>query len=279
VYVSVQVLVGCLTSCVGGELSLVNEPEEGCGEYRDIDGAGDGLREVDSIAPAMLGFGDGRLPLLEGVRSWTGRGEMGMFQITASSGSSSSSSSHSASLSLRVFRFESCHDCLLEFSPGDGNSIFRELFRDNVRDCVGNFCAFEGEGDRDDLFGADRPMVVSVGAEGDVKPLLICFPGAASWVCCLCTALLTCPFRVGYFGFAVLVRSRAEWWAECGYGCERFRPPDVKGREDSYMTRLEGLSGIGKVEGPPVASSRLISSKCERLLRSPGPMKSEWVDE
>jgi hypothetical protein len=181
VYVSVQVFVGCRTSCVGGELSLVNEPDEGCGEYRDNDGAGDGFLEVDSIAPAMLGFGEGKLPLLEGVRSWTGRGEMGIFQMTASSGNSSSSSSHSASLSLTVLRFASCHDCLLELNDGEGKtSIFRELFRDSVRDCEGKFCVFDGEGDRDERFGAARLMLVSVGAEGDMKPLLICFPGAAS---------------------------------------------------------------------------------------------------
>jgi hypothetical protein len=45
------------------------------------------------------------------------------------------------------------------------------------------------------------------------------------------------------------------------------------------MTRLEGLKGMGKEVGPPEASSRLMSSKCERLPRSPGPMKSECVDE
>lgn len=33
---------------------------------------------------------------------------------------------------------------------------------------------------------------------------------------------------------------------------------------------------MGKEEGPPEASSRLMSSKCERSL---GPMKSERVDE
>jgi hypothetical protein len=45
------------------------------------------------------------------------------------------------------------------------------------------------------------------------------------------------------------------------------------------MTRLDGLRGMGNVVGPADASSRLMSSKCERLLRSPGPMKSECVDE
>ena len=104
-----------------------------------------------------------------------------MFQMTASSGSSSSSSSHSASLSLTVFRFASCHDCLLEFNPGEGKtSMFRELFRDNVRGADGNLCEFEGEGEREERFGADRPMLLRVGADGDVKPLLICLPGAAS---------------------------------------------------------------------------------------------------
>ena len=45
------------------------------------------------------------------------------------------------------------------------------------------------------------------------------------------------------------------------------------------MTRLEGLRGMGNDDGPPEASSRLMSSKCERLPRSPEPMKSECVDE
>jgi hypothetical protein len=114
---------------------------------------------------------------------------MGTFQITASSGSSSSSSSHSASLSFTVLRFESCHDCLLELNDGEGNtSKFRELLRESVRGAEGSFCVFEGDGDREDRFGADRLMLVSDGAEGDVKPLLSCLPGAASCVCCRCTA-------------------------------------------------------------------------------------------
>jgi hypothetical protein len=45
------------------------------------------------------------------------------------------------------------------------------------------------------------------------------------------------------------------------------------------MTRFDGLRGMGNAVGPLEASSRLMSSKCERLLRSPGPMKSECVEE
>jgi len=44
------------------------------------------------------------------------------------------------------------------------------------------------------------------------------------------------------------------------------------------MTRFDGLNGRGNAEGPLDASSRLMSSKWERLLRSPGP-KSEWFEE
>jgi hypothetical protein len=199
------------------------------------------------------------LPLLDGVRSCTGRGEIGTFQIKASSGSSSSpSSSHSASLSFTVLRFASCHDCLLEeLNDGEGStSMFRELFRDNVRGTVGDFAVLEGEGDRDERFGAARPKVVSEGADGDVKPLLNCLPGAASCVGCLCPALLV---KLGYLDFAVLVKSRTEWCAGCV--CDKLRPPDVMGREASKMTRFEGLNGMGNVEGPLDASSRLMSSK------------------
>jgi hypothetical protein len=140
--------------------------------------------------------------------------------MTASSGSSSSSSSHSASLSFTVFRFESCHDILLEFRPGDGNaSIFRELFRESVRCPEADLCVCAGDGDREERWGAARLRLLSDGTDGDVKPLLACFPGADSCVCCLWTAWLTWPFRLGYFGFAVLVRSRKEW--EAGCGCAR----------------------------------------------------------
>lgn len=114
---------------------------------------------------------------------------MGTFQMTASSGSSSSSSSHSASRSLTVFRFASCHDCRLVLSEGDGEtSRFLELRRDSVRGEEGNFCVFEGDWDRDERVGAERLMLVSEGAEGEVKPLRSCLPGAASCCCCRWTA-------------------------------------------------------------------------------------------
>jgi hypothetical protein len=223
----------------------------------------------------VLGFGDGGLPHVDGVLSCTGRGEIGILYIIASSGKSSSSSSHSASRSFTVFRFVSCHDCLLEFSPGEGKALrFRELFRDSVRGPEGKVSVLEGEGEREERLGAARLRLVSEGADGDVKPLRIFLPGAMSCACCLCTALFTCPFRLGYLGFAVFVKSRKEPCAGCG--CDRLRPPDVYGRWPSKMTRSEGLNGIGKREGPPVASSRLMSSKWERSLV---PMKSASVDE
>jgi hypothetical protein len=141
---------------------------------------------------------------------------MGTFQMTASSGSSSSpSSSHSASLSFTVFRFASCQDCLREAIEGEGKTSFLELLRDSVRGAEGNFALLAGDGDRDERCGAARLMVVSVGADGDVKPLLDNFPGAASCVCLPCTAFLTCPCRLGYLGLDVLVRSRADWWTGC----------------------------------------------------------------
>jgi hypothetical protein len=153
--------------------------------------------------------------------------------------------------------------------------MFLELLRDSVCDADGAVCIFDGDGEREDRFGAERLMLVSVGAEGDVKPLRICFPGAASCVCwCRCTALLTCPLRLGYLGFAVPVKSRNEWCAGCG--CDKLRPFGGNALGASKTMRLEEFAGMGKEDGPPVASSRLISSKCERL---PGPMKSEWVEE
>jgi hypothetical protein len=177
VYVSSQVLVGCLISGIGGRFSPLGE---GCGEFRDSEGAGDGFREDGSSVPATLGSGDGRLPEFDGILSWTGRGEMGTFQMTASSGSSSSSSSHSASLSFTVLRFASCHDCLRELNDGEGKTSFRELLRDRVRGAEGNLWLFAGDGDRDERCGAARLMVVSVGADGDVRAFLDIFPGAAS---------------------------------------------------------------------------------------------------
>jgi hypothetical protein len=203
---------------------------------------------------------------------------MGTFQMTASSGSSSSpSSSHSASLSFTVFRLASCHDCLRELIEGEGRTSFRELLRESVRGEEGNFELLAGDGDRDERCGAARLMLVSVGADGDVRALLDGFPGAASCVCLPWIAFLTCPCKFGYRCLDVLVRSRTEWCAGCGW--DRLRPLEEKDREDSYTTRLEGLNGIGNDVGPAEASSRLMSSKCERLPRSPGPMKSECVDE
>jgi hypothetical protein len=229
VYVSSQVLVGCLTSCVGGENSLFGE---GCGEYRDNEGAGDGFLEDGSIVPATLGSGDGRLLQLDGVRSCTGRGEMGTFQMTASSGSSSSSSlSHSASRSFRVLRFASCHDCLRELSDGEGRTSFRELFRDSVRGAEVNVELFAGDGDRDERCGAARLMELSEGADGDVRALLDIFPGAASCVGLFWARLVACPFRPGCLDLEVLVRSRTEWCAGCG--CEGLRPPEEKDCEAS----------------------------------------------
>lgn len=197
---------------------------------------------------------------------------MGTFQMTASSGSSSSSSSHSASLSFTVFLLESCHDCLLEPKPGDGKTSFRELLRDNVRGPEADLCVFEGDGEREERWGAARLRLESEGTEGEVKPLLACLPGAESWACWR-MAWLTWPLRLGYFCLVAPVRSRKEW-AECE--CGRLLV-DSEARGASKRTRLDGLAGTGKEEGPPDASSRLMSSKCERF--SVVPMKSSSVDE
>lgn len=197
---------------------------------------------------------------------------MGMFQTTASSGNSSSSSSHSASLSLTVFRFESCHDCRLALREGDGKtSMFRELRLERVRGAAEKEWALDGEGDREERFGAESDMVVSEGTEGEVKPLRSCFPGAASCACWRWTAWWTWPCRLGYLGLAEPVRSRKAW----GWAWARLRGWEAD-LEASKMTRLEGLTGSGKEAGPPAASLRLMSSKCER---SAGPMRSERVDE
>lgn len=199
-----------------------------------------------------------------------------MFQMTASSGNSSSSSSHSASLSLTVFRFESCHDCRRALSEGDGKAcMFRELRLESVREAAGPECALEGEGDRDERWRADSDMVVSEGTDGDVKPGLSCLPGAASCACWRWTAWWTWPCRLGYRGFAVPVRSRNVWWTGCGCTCDRLRA-EREAFGASKTMRLEGLTGTGKDAGPPAASLRLMSSKCERSL---GPIESDRVDE
>jgi len=152
-------------------------------------GAGEVL-EDEGIVP---GFGDvwGEFSPTQdtGDRSVVGRGDMGTFQMTASSGSSSSSSSHSASRSLTVFLFESCHDCLLAFTPGDGRvSKLWELLRDSVRVAGDDdLRVFEGEGDREDRCGAARLRLLSEGTDGEAES----FPGADSCECCLWTAWLT----------------------------------------------------------------------------------------
>ena len=73
-------------------------------------------------------------------------------------------------------------------------------------------------------------------------------------------------------GLDVPVRSRNECWAEWGRLLV-----ETEARGASKRTRLEGLAGMGKDEGAPDASSRLMSSKCERF--SVVPMKSRRVDE
>lgn len=178
---SSQTPVFCLLSPVGGEFSLVDVCEDGSrGDILLKEGAGEIFFGDNDGRLGSLGTDEKGLPPIEGERSCVGLGEIGTFQMKASSGTSSSSSSHSASLSLTVFRFASCHDCLLELIDGDGRtSIFRELFLDSVRvaDCT---CVLEGEGERDERWGAARPVLVSDGADGEEKPLLSCFPGAAS---------------------------------------------------------------------------------------------------
>lgn len=186
--------------------------------------------------------------------------------MTASSGSSSSSSSHSASLSFTVLRFASCHDCLRALTEGEGKtSNVLELFLESVRGA--EVCALEGDGDRDERRGAARFMVCNDGADGDTNPLLI-FPGASCCGGCR-TAWLTGPFRLGYCGF-LPVKSRKECWAGCESGVLRMlESDDDEMLRASYTTRWSGLVGMGKVFGPALMSSRLISSKCERSL---GPM-------
>lgn len=202
----------------------------------------------------------GGLPAVDalGDRSFGGRGDIGTFQITASSGSSSSaSSSHSASRSLAVLRVPCCQDCRRElFEETDETSRFLELLRERERGADENTgeCRFEGEGERD-----CRPLLGMVllreGAEGDVSPRRIDdLVGALKPGCCCCvvrTTPLTWPFRLGYRGLALAVRSRNE----CEGGCGVLRLLVI---EEKELRR-------------PCTSSRLISSKCER---SAGPMIS-----
>lgn len=113
-----------------------------------------------------------------GERSCTGRGEIGTFQMIASSGRSSSpSSSHSASRSLAVFRAAVCHDCLLGFMGVlEGEiSCVRELLRERLRGAeVNDLWEFAGEGERERRPGAARLVtLVSMGAEGEENPRLI----------------------------------------------------------------------------------------------------------
>lgn len=254
--------------------------EGGCGEDGEIEGAGEVFSEDACPVLASVEIWFGLSPDVDraGDRSWAGRGEMGTFQMTASSGNSSSSSSHSASLSLTVFLFVSCHDCRLVLSEGEGNmSMLRELRRERVRGAEEAECALDGEGEREERLGAARLMLARDGAEGDVKPLRDSFPGAESWPCWRWTAWLTGPLRLGYFGFAVPVKSRNAGADGCGCMCEWER---LRGARDAFgaskTMRLEGLLGSGNEAGAVEAARRSMSSKCERSL---GPRHSERVDE
>jgi hypothetical protein len=74
----------------------------------------------------------GRLGLRDASRSCGGRGEMGTFQMTASSGNSSSKSFISSSSSFTVFR-PGCHDCLLLGGPIGGLGVpWLELLEDRT---------------------------------------------------------------------------------------------------------------------------------------------------
>lgn len=179
VYVSAHVFC-CASGC--GDTPLLETFGEGVlWEWRDMGGAGEVLDDDDSIVPGCGDVWGEFSPIQDaGDRSCVGRGDMGMFQMTASSGSSSSSSSHSASRSLTVFRFVSCHDCRLDASPGEGKTSFRELLRERVRGPEEDLWVLDGDGDREVRCGAARLRLPRDGTEGEVKPLLACFPGAAS---------------------------------------------------------------------------------------------------
>jgi hypothetical protein len=93
----------------------------------------------------------GRLGLRDASRSCGGRGEIGTFQMTASSGSSSSKSLISSSSSFTVFR-PGCHDCLLLVRPIEGLGVPRlELLEDRTErgDRGDDVYAFIGEVDLD----------------------------------------------------------------------------------------------------------------------------------
>lgn len=185
VYVVCQVCVRWrLNGWDGGRSSLSSGIGGGCDEARRSEGAGEVFAEsefsLDEVGRLMRGLGSlGGLPQDEaaGDRSCTGRGEMGTFQMMASSGSSSSpSSSHSASRSFAVFLAVVCHDCLLAFMGVLEGEIswVRELLRERVRGAeVNDLCEFAGEGERDRRPGAARlETLLSIGAEGDVNPRL-----------------------------------------------------------------------------------------------------------
>jgi hypothetical protein len=114
----------------------------------------------------------------------------------------------------------------------------RELERERERDVEGKACGFEGEGERERRVGAARDKFASEGAEGEVNPRLTDLPGAFSCDCDL-TALLIWPFRLGYRGLELPVRSRNEWAAACGWELLRW----AEGRDASNTTRLDGDAG------------------------------------
>lgn len=144
---------GFARSSVGTEDERENEDEES------------GLSALSELGEGSI---DGEAAA-DALRSCGGRGDMGTFQITASSGTSSSESWHSSSNSAVDLRF-GCQELRRGLRTGEGPDRTRGVLEGIDIGDSGQLPGCVGDGDLDRCFFAR--VMASEGAEGLVRPLL-----------------------------------------------------------------------------------------------------------
>lgn len=189
-------------------------------------------------------------------------GDIGTFQMTASSGTSSSESWYSASSSLTVLR--GCHDCLrpnaLKLPPiGD-----RPVLECEDLGTLLDMSSFEGEGDLDSRVRPVRKAAEEL--EAVLKPgrmLLFCPLTDVS-----CSTPLTCPRRLGYLGLAMCTAC-----IESSTGAPFFL------ESVDCVVRGEGRDSIGLRCVPKSYESRPSSAMSSKWDKFSGPAASERDEE